>query len=225
MSARNILMLAFAAALFASPAARAASDQQQAVDSARLSVEAIASSQDSIAQEAHKLMAGSRGVIIIPELVKGGFFFGAQGGTGVLLARDKDGQWSNPAFYLMGAGSFGLQIGVEVSKVVLIIMNDKALHAVMRNEFKLGAEAGVALATLGAGAEASTTTHAGADIYAFAISKGLFGGVAIEGGVMKPRAEWDKAYYGRAVSVPDIILRHAVDNPGAVRLRSTLAGL
>jgi lipid-binding SYLF domain-containing protein len=217
------LALALAASLVAN--ARAASDQQQLVDAAFLTVENLQSSQDPGAAKARELIHQARAVLIVPQLVKGGFFVGAQGGNGVLLARSAAGEWGAPGFYTMGAASFGLQIGVEVSQVVLIIMNDKALRAVTRNEFKVGAEAGIAVATLGAGAEANTTSNAGADIYGFAISKGLFGGIAIEGGVIHPRDSWATTYYGSKRTSAAVVRRGGVTNPGADALRKKLAAL
>ena len=210
------------AGLVAAPLAQAESEQQQAVDDAATVVEHIRSGHDDIAAKARELIHQARAVMIIPELVKGGFFIGAQGGTGVLMARAGAHDWSDPAFFAMGAGSFGLQIGVEVSKVVLIVMSDHALNALMENRVKLGAEAGLAVATLGAGGEASTTTHGGADIYVVAESKGLFGGVAIEGGVVEPRTSWDAAYYGPHTTVRDIIIRRKVTNPGATGLQRSM---
>jgi SH3 domain-containing YSC84-like protein 1 len=220
---RRILMVAAAALALAIPQfAQAAGDEQQVVDDAVVAVQHL-SSGAGVAPNARDLLHRARGVMIIPSLVKGGFIFGAQGGTGVLLSRDpKTGIWSYPAFYAMGAGSFGLQIGLEVSKIMLIIMNDKALNAIMRAEFKIGAEAGIAVVTLGGGAEASTTAAGGADIYALAESAGLFGGVAIQGGIVKPRVEQDHTYYGPNVTAQDIVLRRAVKNPGAENLRTAL---
>lgn len=219
------LAVAMIAAPYAAPFARAATEEQEAVDDATNVVEHIHNGHDEIARKTRELIRHSRAVVIVPQLVKGGFIFGAQGGTGVLVAHNGKGEWSEPVFYGIGAGSFGLQIGVEVSRIVLIIMNDRALNAVLENKVKLGAEAGLAIATVGAGGEASTTTAAGADIYAVAESKGLFGGLAIEGGVMAPRPESDEAYYGAAVSARDIIERRKVYNPGADTLRRALAGL
>ena len=219
---RRILMVAVAALALTVPQLARASSEQEVVDDAATAVQRLSTS-SGVAASARDLLHRARGVMIIPTLVKGGFIFGAQGGTGVLLSRDpKTGSWSYPAFYAMGAGSFGLQIGLEVSKIMLIIMNDKALNAVMRAEFKIGAEAGIAVATLGAGAEASTTAAGGADIYALAESAGLFGGVAIQGGIVKPRLEQDHAYYGPNFTAQDIVLRRAAKNPGAENLRNVL---
>jgi lipid-binding SYLF domain-containing protein len=219
---RRILMVAVTALALAVPQLARASDEQQAVDDATNAVQRLSTDQGA-ASSVRDLLHRARGVMIIPTLVKGGFIVGGQGGTGLLLSRDqKTGNWSYPAFYSMGAGSFGLQIGLEVSKIMLIIMNDKALDAMMQDEFKIGAEAGIAVVTLGAGAEASTTAAGGADIYAVAESAGLFGGIAIQGGIVKPRVEQDHAYYGRNVTAQDIVLRRAAKNPGADKLRAEL---
>jgi SH3 domain-containing YSC84-like protein 1 len=218
---RRFLMVAVAALALALPQLAKAAEQQT-VDDATVVVEHLATG-SGVAANARDLLRRARGVMIIPSLVKGGFIFGAQGGTGVLLSRDpKSGSWSYPAFYAMGAGSFGLQIGLEVSKIMLIIMNDKAMNAMMAAEFKLGAEAGIAVATLGGGAEASTTAAGGADIYALAESAGLFGGVAIQGGIIKPLVDDDHRYYGGNVTAQQIVLARAARNPGANKLRAAL---
>ena len=214
-------MVAVAALALAVPQLAKAAEQQ-VVDDAVVVVQHLSSS-SGLAANARDLLHRARGVLIIPTLVKGGFIFGAQGGSGVLLSRDpKTGTWSYPAFYAMGAGSFGFQIGLEVSKIMLIIMNDRALDAFMRAEFKLGAEAGIAVVTLGGGAEASTTAAGGADIYALAESAGLFGGVAIQGGIVKPLADEDHRYYGANVTAQQIVLARAAKNAGAEKLRTAL---
>jgi len=219
---RRILMVAVAALALAVPQLAKASDEQQVVNDAVDAMQHLATS-SGLAANARDLLHKARGVMIVPTLVKAGFIFGGQGGTGVLLSRDpKTGSWSYPAFYAMGAGSFGLQIGVEVSRIMLIIMNDKALNAVMQSEFKIGGEAGIAVATLGGGAEASTTAAGGADIYALAESAGLFGGIAIQGGIIKPRLQQDHAYYGPNVTAQDIVLRRTAKNPAAENLRNEL---
>lgn len=219
---RRILMVAVAALALAVPQLANAASEQQTVDDATLVVQHL-SSDTGVAPAARDLLRRARGVMIIPSLVKGGFIFGAQGGTGVLLSRDpRTGAWSYPAFYAMGAGSFGLQIGLEVSKIMLIVMNERALNAMMAAEFKLGGEAGIAVATLGGGAEASTTAAGGADIYAVAESAGLFGGIAIQGGIIKPLVDQDHRYYGANVTAQQIVLARSAKNPGADRLRAAL---
>jgi lipid-binding SYLF domain-containing protein len=222
MKRLTVLAAAMAASMVTAPFAQAETDQQEAVNDATRVIEHIRNGHEPVAAGARDLLHRARAVLIVPELVKGGFIFGAQGGTGVLVAHTRQGGWGAPAFYNLGAGSFGFQIGVEVSRVVLIVMSDHALEALMKDKVKLGAEAGLAVATIGAGAEASTTANAGADIYVMAESKGLFGGVAIEGGIVAPRSEWNSAYYGHPTSARDILIRSSVANPGAARLDEAL---
>jgi len=222
---RRILTIIIAALALAAPqiAWAQVSSEQAAVDRATAAIEQLRTGPGA-PPNMGELLHKARGIMIFPELVKAGFFFGAQGGSGVLLSHDPvTNTWSYPAFYVFGAGSFGLQIGVELSKIVFIIMNDRALNALMSDEFKIGAEAGIAIVTIGAGAEASTTSAAGGDIYAFAQSMGLFGGIALHGGIIKPRVVYDHEYYGPTVRAEDIVLGLSARNPGADGLRNTLA--
>src|SRR3546814_9085 len=131
--------------------------------------------------ELPKFIKAAKGIFIVPQLVKGGFIRGAEGGTGVFLARGTDGTWSPPAFYTLGAASIGLQIGGEVKEVVFVLMSDKAVDAMLSSEFKLGADASVTVGPIGRGVEASRSTDFTSDIYAFSKSVGLFGGGALEG--------------------------------------------
>ncbi len=220
------LMPVILLSLFLAPGVAAAaqvSDEQKVVDGARRTLLALRDDK-ALGGLARDLIHKARAVLIVPQLVKAGFILGGEGGDGVLLTRDASGSWSYPAFCGMGGGSIGLQIGGEVSQIVLIIMTEPALRAVMRDEFKIGAEAGITVVTLGGGTEASTTANAGADIYAVARSTGLFGGVALEGAIIAPSTDWNHAYYGSGVTAEAIVLRRAAANPAADALRSTLAG-
>lgn len=161
----------------------------------------------------------AKGIFICPKFMKGAFIFGADGGTGVVLAREsRTGQWSYPAFYSMGSISFGLQAGAEVSEIILLVMTEKGVDALLSTSFKLGADASVAAGPVGAGAKAQTT-----DILAFARSSGLFGGISIEGAVITSRNSWNRKYYGRNVRPVDIIIRRNVSNPGADILRTLVS--
>jgi lipid-binding SYLF domain-containing protein len=222
---RRILTIIAAALALAAPqlASAQVSNEQAAVDRAMAAVEALRTGPGA-PPNMGELLHKARGIMIFPELVKAGFIFGAQGGSGVLLSRDPaTNTWSYPAFYVFGAGSFGLQAGIQMSKIVFIIMNDRALNALMADEFKVGAEAGIAIVTIGAGAEASTTSAAGGDIYAFAQAMGLFGGIALQGGIIKPRVAYDHDYYGPTVRAEDIVFAQTAKNPGADPLREALA--
>ena len=164
----------------------------------------------------------ARGVLIIPELVKGSFFVGAEGGSGVLMVRGGDGTWSSPAFYTLAAGSFGLQIGGQVSEVVFTLMTEGAVQALLANEFKLGVDASVAVGPFGLGVEASTTTNLDADIYAFAKTVGLYGGGSLEGAKLFSRASWNETYYGASASPRAVVIDRAFFNPQAEQLRSAV---
>ncbi|PPR66970.1 MAG: hypothetical protein CFH02_01551, partial [Alphaproteobacteria bacterium MarineAlpha3_Bin1] len=108
----------------------------------------------------------ARAVMILPAIVKAGFFFGAEGGSGVLMARNADGTWGYPAFYTLGAASIGLQFGIQDTETILVIRNEGALKSIIKDQGKFGADLGVTFGVVGAGMEASTTTNLRADILA-----------------------------------------------------------
>ena len=161
----------------------------------------------------------AKAVMVVPVLLKAGFIFGGSGGHGVVLWRNPDsGQWSYPSFTFMGSITFGLQIGGEAAEVVLMIRSDKGRRALLAREFKLGGDASVAAGPTGAGAQVAT-----ADVLAFSRTKGLFGGLTVEGAVIEPKDKWNEAYYGQAVSVEDVLIEQRVSNPHADPLRQALA--
>jgi lipid-binding SYLF domain-containing protein len=122
----------------------------------------------------------------------------------------------------MGSGSFGLQIGVQDAMVMMMIMTDRALNAVMDSQFKFGADASIAIATVGGGLQGSTTAAVGADIVAFARSRGLFAGISLSGSLLSYRPESARTYYGRELSARQIVLSMEAHNPGADPLRGVL---
>ena len=212
------------AALAFPPAARAQAitDQTMMVAKAVNSVERLRSDphmQDEITAK----LAHARAVLVVPDLVKGGFLFGAEYGTGILLTRARNGRWSGPAFYSIASASFGLQIGLQDAETLFIIMNDGALSAIMNDRMKLGADAGIAVVVFGAGASAATTTNVDADIFAFNNAVGLYGGVSLEGSGILPRHSWNAAYYGGNPAPEDIAINFRLDSPQANRLRDVLA--
>ena len=176
---------------------------------------------DSVFGDARHNLRHARAVLIIPGLVKGGFIFGAEGGDGVLMARTRRG-WSSPAFYSMGSASFGLQIGLEQAQLVMVIMTDRALRAVERSKFKFGADAGLTVVTLGAGVGGATSGNLSGDIILWSKSQGAYGGLTINGSVIAPEDDTNADFYGRSVSVPEI-LSNGVSNPDTKRLQANLA--
>jgi lipid-binding SYLF domain-containing protein len=213
----KLLALASLLLAFASPA-HASSEQQDLVNKAQATIEQFVASPDMTWFREH--LSEAKAVMIVPVLVKGGFIFGGSGGHGLLLVHDEGSDsWSYPAFNFMSSVTFGLQIGGEASQVVLLVMSDKGVNAMLSTEFKLGADVSVAAGPVGGG----TSTHT-ADVVAFSRDKGLFGGFTIEGAVIKPRSEWDQAYYGAPVTTVDIVVRREVTNAGAEELRAALGG-
>jgi lipid-binding SYLF domain-containing protein len=167
----------------------------------------------------HDHVKDAKGIFVVPQLVKAGFIFGGSGGSGVLLAQDpKTHTWSYPAFYTMGSGSFGLQAGVEAAQVVLLVMTQKGMDAMLSTKFQVGADASVAAGPVGAGAQAAT-----ADILQFSRSKGIFGGLTVEGSVIAIRDKWNNEYYGKQVLPTDILVLRKVKNAAADPLREAVA--
>jgi SH3 domain-containing YSC84-like protein 1 len=200
--------------------ARAQSDQQTLVDRSTLALQDMIS--QSLSDDPRRALAHARAVMICPRVFKAGFFFGGEGGACVLLARAGNGTWSYPAFYGMGSGSFGLQIGIQDAEFIMLIMTERGLNAVLDSQFKLGADASLAIATIGAGVQGSTTGALGADIIAFSQTRGLYGGISLEGSLMGQRVSWDQAYYGQGFDARQIIINMQGANPGADPLRDVL---
>jgi len=159
--------------------------------------------------------------LIIPQNIKGAFLVGGSGGSGVLLANDaKSGVWGYPAFYTLGSVSFGLQVGGEASEVILMVMTDRGMETLLTSSFKLGADVTLAAGPVGGGATAKT-----ADILSYSRSKGAFAGMAFDGGVIKTKDKFNEAYYGKAISPTDILIRKSVTNPQADNLRAAVAAI
>jgi lipid-binding SYLF domain-containing protein len=217
---RSIASFFFVALTLVIPPAARASDQQELVDRARTTVEAMRGDQSF--GNSIDLLHRAKAIMVAPQLVKGGFFFGAEGGSAVLIARGDEG-WSYPAFYTIASGSFGLQIGLETAEVVLFVMSDKALNAWMKNKVTLGGKAGLTVLVVGSNAQASATTNANVDVIAWARSKGAYAGITLEGSGIKPRDSYNEAYYGKALKPQQIVLKRAATNPAADGLRSALA--
>ncbi len=167
----------------------------------------------------HKNLKDAKALLIVPNLLKAGFILGGSGGSGVLVARDeKTGDWSQPAFYTLGSVTFGLQIGGESAEVIMMIRTQKAMDALFTTEFKLGGDASVAAGPVGKGATSGVT----ADVVSFAKSKGLFAGLNLEGSMVKVSDDSNKAYYNKAASPVDIVVKKTVSNPGSAKLREEL---
>lgn len=222
---RLALFAALAALLATSPRdARAQAEEQNLVDRATLSLREVFDLGD-LTNDAKSLLRDARAVMVCPRIFRAGFVIGGSGGDCVLAARDGGGSWSSPAFFTMGGGSIGFQVGVQDAQVVMIIMNDRALNAVLDSQFKFGADAGVALGTLGRGVSGSTTAAVGADIVTIARARGLFAGISLDGSLLSERSQSMRAYFGRDVSPRQVVVGMEAHNPGSDPLRAALIAL
>lgn len=162
------------------------------------------------------------GCAIFPSLYKAGFFFGAEGGNGIVISRDTQGNWGHPAFYTLAGGSWGFQFGAQKAAVVLIIRSRGAIEAILRHQGKFGADVSAAFGPIGSGLGGATTSNLAADIYAFSDVKGLFAGLSLEGAGLVRRNDLNREYYGKPVTVRSILLEHAQKNTQAKLLRDAL---
>ena len=219
--ARRSVLTGTAAFALLPAVARADAKRQSLVDQSLRTAQKVITGRDF--PDALKMMSKARGVLIVPELVQGGFILGAAGGRGVMLSKSGPGNWSYPAFYGMGSGSIGLQVGAKVSEITFIVLTEKGLQALLDHKFKLGAEAGVTMVAVGAGFEGATTSAGGADIVAFANSNGLFAGASLEGSYLDADNDWNALYYGAGATGRAIVADRRYTNPGAEPLRQFLA--
>jgi lipid-binding SYLF domain-containing protein len=217
MTPFRISRRSLAAALLAAPvaltfthAARADDtlDARQIIDESAITVERVRAEMRP-SPDMDNLLARSKGVLIIPSYYKAGFILGGAYGDGVLLSRLPDGTFGDPAFYRMTAGSVGLQIGMQSAAIVFMILTEKGMSAVLNDEFKMGANVGMTIGSIGVGAEAATTTNVGKDIVAYSKNAGLFAGGSFEGAVIKPRKDWNAAVYGVGNDNPQAIVQRS----------------
>jgi lipid-binding SYLF domain-containing protein len=148
----------------------------------------------------------TEGIAVFPGTIKGGFVIGAQHGRGILSARNTGG-WSAPAFMSINGGSIGAQIGASAVDVVLVVMSKRGLQNLVSNEFKIGADAGVAAGPVGRDASASTDASMRAEILSYSRSRGLFAGVTLNGASISSDDDADKRFYGKPLKAADIIFQ------------------
>lgn len=213
-------VLAAALLLFPTLAHAQSEEAQALVDRSTIALQEMMT--QDISKTPRAMLDRARAALICPRVFKAGFFFGGSGGNCVLLARAGNGTWSYPAFYTIGSASFGFQIGVQDSALVLLVLTDRGLDALMNSHIKLGGDASIAIATVGGGVQGALTTGVTADIIAFQSSRGAFAGISVEGSVLNTRTDLDQAYYGHPLDTRQIVIAMQGANPGADPLRSIL---
>src|SRR5204863_5188730 len=141
-----------------------------------------------------ELLDTAEAIAVFPGVIKAAFLVGGRGGQGVISRRVKGG-WSAPAFFNLGGGSFGPQIGAEKTDYILLIMNESGLNGLLKDKFELGGEAGIAAGPVGREAAASTNPRLDAGILSYSRSKGVFIGAALKGAVISPDNDLNEAIY------------------------------
>lgn len=164
-----------------------------------------------------RLLARARAIAIFPGVVKGGFVWGGRYGEGVVLSQDEAGAWSAPAYFTLAGGSWGLQIGLQSTDVVLLVMNDRGLHALLKQKATLGADAEVAAGPSSASAEADVDVALRAEILSYTRARGLFAGVSVDGARIARSDRINGGLYGRPVTVDEILIERSVDVPEEAR--------
>src|SRR5216117_632530 len=149
-----------------------------------------------------KLLDKAEAIAVFPDVIKAGFIVGGRGGHGLISRRIKSG-WSAPAFFDLGGGSIGLQIGAAKTDFVLLFMNDEALAGLLKDKFEMGGEGSAAAGPVGRSTSASTDAQLKAGILSYSRSKGLFAGLEIKGVVISADNDDNVAVYGK--KAPEIL--------------------
>ena len=206
---RSVLFTTVSSLVFSAAASYAAVPELDArLHEARQVLSEIMSSPDQSIPE--ELLAKCQAIAIYPNMVKGGFVFAARFGKGVVLAKDDSGKWGAPAFSTIGGGSWGLQIGGQMTDLILVVMNERGLDGLLNTRFTLGGDASVAVGPIGRGSEAATDLSLRAGIISYSRARGLFGGIALDGTVVTQDNNSNTLYYGKRVTSPEILTGKAV---------------
>ncbi len=147
----------------------------------------------------YEIMSSAECVAVVPSMLKGAFIVGGEYGKGVATCRTASG-WSAPAFFVVGGGSFGLQIGGQAADLILVVMNKQGMERLLSSKFKLGADASVAAGPVGRHAEGNTDWKMRAEVLTYSRARGVFAGISLDGDVIKQDKDDTRAFYGRMVT-------------------------
>lgn len=194
-----ILLAAIAFAFGIAPAQRSAKERQKdisdATKTATKAVEAfnniMAAPDKSIPRD---LLDRAEAIAIFPDVINAGFIFGGRGGTGIISRCTSTG-WSAPAFFKVGGGSSGAQIGAQSIDLAMLVMNDEGLKGPLEDKFDMGGETSIAAGPVGRQTSATTNATLDAEILSYSRTKGLFAGVALKGTVINPDNNKNQSVY------------------------------
>ena len=151
-----------------------------------------------------EVLSNAKCILVVPDLIKGGFIFGGKHGRGVASCRTHEG-WSAPAFVSIGGGSWGLQIGVEGVDLVMLVMNDQGFQHLLTSKFQLSGEGSAAAGPIGRHASAGTDWKMNTEMLTYSRSKGAFAGLTLEGAVVQQDDDSTRAIYGKHLTFRNIL--------------------
>jgi lipid-binding SYLF domain-containing protein len=207
----GIASAALACALAATVSASVESDAKRLAEAGTVLREIHAAPDKDIPQE---LWEKAQCVAVIPSVKKAAFIIGGEYGKGVVSCRN-GGTWSAPSFLELQKGSVGFQIGGESVDLVLLVMNDEGVNRLLESKVALGTEASLAGGPVGRDARAMTNAQLKAQMLSYSRAQGLFAGIDLTGGVLKPDTDENRAFYGRGVSAREILKDHKVAAPAS----------
>jgi len=155
-----------------------------------------------------EVLNGAKCILVVPNLIKGGFVFGGKHGRGVASCRTPEG-WSAPAFVSVGGGSWGLQIGVEDIDLIMLVMNDRGLQHLLSTKLELTGEGSVAAGPVGRHTSAGTDILLNTEVLTYSRSKGVFAGLTLEGAIIEQDNDSTRAIYGHHMMFRHILSGHA----------------
>ena len=213
-----LLLLSICLLLSLSPALAVDSyHEQDRVKDAGQVLKEILNIPDDIPQD---LLNKAECIVILPSVKKAAFVFGASYGRGVMICRSGEhytGQWGAPALYALEGGSFGLQIGVQGTDFVLLVMNPKGARSLLSSKVKLGGDASAAAGPKGRTAEGATDIVMSAEILSYSRNKGLFAGVSLEGSTLRSDGSANEKLYGQKLTAKEIIQQGRVKTPACAQ--------
>ena len=169
------------------------------------------------------LMNKAQCVVVVPNMKRAGFIFGAKYGRGFSLCRRPGGKgWSAPAAMRIEGGSFGLQIGGTENDLVLLVMNDRGMKHLLEDKFTLGGEATAAAGPVGRDATAQTDAQMHAEMLSYSRARGIFGGLTLEGATLRPDQEANRELYGKDMSSRAILTSEVKTPPAADKLKRAI---
>jgi lipid-binding SYLF domain-containing protein len=206
-------VLAFTAT--SAPALAASSREEARLIEASGVLEELRASRDQFIPD--RLLERAYGIAVIPGVVKGGLGIGGRFGRGVLVVRDKDGRFTNPAFINLTGGSFGWQIGVQSIDVVLVFTTRAGIEGITDGQLTLGADASVAAGPVGRQASASTDPSFSKEVYSYSRTRGLFAGLALDGSAITIDRKANSRFYNQRVTASDIFSARVTTDSDTVK--------